>query len=169
MKKILLIKVLGSVALITSLLGIFIAISGNLNLFGQQRTPIKPLIKTEKDGGGNNGNKPKYSFYNELKQRKTELDSNANANSQPAAQNNQRTPANDSRLYVVQVGAYSQKSDAEKTASKVSKLGYKSRVVKPRGMDLVQAGPFKGRALADSQEKKLKAASFPTLIKVYNQ
>lgn len=164
-KKIFLVKILGSIALAMTLLGIFVAIGGNLNLFNQHRTPIKPMQSTEQSSSGN---KPKYSFYDELKQRKTALEEKQE---EAVAENNGETKQEDSddnRLYLVQVGAFRDKGDAETVVAKLKKLGYQSKIVKPNNMHLVQTGPFKGKLLANSMEEKLKKDNFPTLIKRYN-
>lgn len=170
MKKILLVKILGSIALATSLLGIFVAVGGNLNLFNQNRTPIKPLA-SEKKNNSDNSNQPKYSFYDELKQRKTELEQTQQATEEGGQASKQVSSDNneDSRLYLIQVGAFRDKSDAETVENKLKKLGYKTQIRKPNSMFLVQTGPYKGKNLAKSTEQKLTKQKFPTLIKLYNQ
>lgn len=156
-------KFVGSVALVLSTIGVLLAVGGQLNFLGNTR-PDSVAISPKKE---EQKSKPKYSFYDELKKRKTEVDqAKKNTNPSAAANNNTaQTEAEQQYRYVVQVGAFSKQSDATIIKKKVEKLGYSVRIVKGSRKFLVQTGPFVGKRKAFSIEKELKNKKFPTLVK----
>lgn len=153
-----LVKFSGSIALLLTVAGVLLAVGGQLDFLGNERkqtvkaAPVTATIPDEK--------KPKYSFYEQLKKRATEVDQSAPISSQTTTDN-----SGDERNYVVQVGAYARQSDANKVKKKLENLGYPARVVKPNSRFLVQAGPIKGRKKAQSIEKRLRNQQMDTLIK----
>ncbi len=156
-------KFTGSLALLLTVVGILLAIGGQLDFLGNERP--QPAGKASAAGKPDevNGHKPKYSFYDELKKRKTELD---NQRQQTVTQQNKAQQAQTEQYrYVVQVGAFRYEKDANIIKGKVSSLGYPVRIAKGSGKYLVQAGPFQGRAKADTAEKRLRGQKMDTLIK----
>ncbi len=156
-------KFTGSIALVLSTIGILLATGGQLNFLGNTRpesAATLPKSQTEI-------NKPKYSFYDELKKRKIEVDNMKNK----AGAQNTAAPSSDKKSdssnfsYVVQVGAFSKKADANVIKNKLEKLGYGARIVKGGRKLLVQTTPIKGKEKAFAIEKKLKKQNFPTLVK----
>lgn len=171
------IKISGSVALLLSLAGVLLAVGGQFNFLGNERTPTVMQKPTQRKG-----EKPKYSFYDELKKRKTEIDgSGAQAAASRTLQAAQKRPLNQDKVnrkndanhtdkvqYVVQVGAFTYEADARKVEKQVVSLGYTGRVV--RGTTggrkfLTQVGPLIGRQQADAAQRHLKNQGMPTLIK----
>ncbi len=123
-------KFIGSAALIITTLGILLAILGQLDFIGSERSETV-AVKNQKKSD----DKPKYSFYDELKKRKVEVD-----DKKGTVTNRSITVSKDKDeydQYVVQAGALSQ----------------------------VQVGPLSGKRLAISTEKSLKSKNYPTLIK----
>lgn len=171
------IKISGSIALLLTLIGVLLAVGGQFNFLGNERTPTVVQKPTQRSG-----EKPKYSFYDELKKRKTEIDgSGAQAaasrtfqtaqkpskDKNNANKNNASDPM-DTVQYVVQVGAFSKEADAKKVEQQVVSLGYPGRVV--RGTTggrkfLAQVGPLTGRQKANAVQRHLKNQGMPTLIK----
>lgn len=152
-------KFIGSSALVTSTLGVLLAVLGQLNFIGNARPePVAVKMATT-----NTKKQPKYSFYDELKKRKTEVDSLRKT--QPVL--TQVTPgkSDDGFRYVVQVGAFRKETDANKVKIKLESLGLPARVIKGKHRFLAQAGPFDGKNKAFDIENKLKSQQFPTLVK----
>lgn len=152
-------KLSGSIALLLSVLGVLLAVGGQLDFIGQERPQTATAIITPKSA---DGLQPKYSFYEDLKKRKTELDDAAKQ--QIAAQANVN-PTTEEYHYMVQIGAFSRQSDANKVKQQAESLGFAARVVKGGSKYLTQAGPFRGKKAAKAAEKTLQAAKLPTLIK----
>lgn len=157
-----LVKFCGSVVLLLTITGILMAIGGQLEFLGNERKQTaqaqSPTKKRE-----DNTQKPKYSFYDELKKRKTELEQNRRINA--AAGINSAESPSDNYQYVIQVGAFSKRADAKKVMKKVESLGYQARVVKPAKKYLTQAGPFQGKNNAQQVEKRLRNQKMDTLIR----
>lgn len=152
-------KFVGSAALIISTLGILLAILGQLDFIGSERSETMAVQKQQKI----DSTKPKYSFYNELKKRKVEVD-----DKKGTVTNRSITTSKDKDeyyQYVVQAGALSQKADAERVKQSLVKLGYTVRIVKSGRKHLVQVGPLSGKRAAITTERDLKSKSYPTLIK----
>ncbi len=151
-------KFIGSAALIITTLGILLAILGQLDFIGSERSEavaVKNLKKSD--------DKPKYSFYDELKKRKVEVD-----DKKGTVTNRSITTSKDKGeyyQYVVQAGALSQKADAERVKQSLVKLGYTVRIVKSGRKHLVQVGPLQGKRLANSTQRDLRSKQYPTLIK----
>ncbi len=166
MNKILKIKLIGSLVLGVTLFGILLAVGGQLNFLGQERN--KDIEFDEKNYKTDN-NKPKYTFYDELKQRKLEVQSEVSekfyANSEAVKKKNKE---NENKKYVIQVGAFKSDVDAYKVKKQVEKLGYEARVINSGSRFLTQAGPLKGRKKAKQIELRLKKQKFPTLLKLVN-
>ncbi len=149
--------------------GILFAVVGQMNFLGNERKPIEsvkqavqpagfveaPIIKETK--------KPKYSFYNELKKRKTELGIGGQGASQ-AFRHTASTSAG-GHSYVVQVGAFNKPGDARRMRQKVESLGYSVRIIPIRNKYLTQAGPFQGLRNAKTAERRLRGQRLDTLIK----
>lgn len=178
------VKISGSIALLLTLAGVLLAVGGQFNFLGNERTPMVSQQPVQQ-----NGEKPKYSFYDELKKRKTEIDGGAGAQAAAARtmqtvrtipvknqsqnQTTDNSPASvtnttDTVRYVVQVGAFSKQADAEKVKQQVVALGYAGRVVKGTTGGrkyLAQAGPLVGRDRANAAQRHLKNQGMPTLIK----
>lgn len=153
-------KFVGSAVLLLSTLGVLMAVLGQLNFIGNARPEPVALKKQDKT----NKNKPKYSFYDELKKRKTEVDNHKPRAKEQTTRNNQTKNTNTYR-YVVQVGAFSKEADANRTKQKLLDLGYPARVVKGRRKYLAQVGPLDGKSKAYQTEKQLKSKKYPTLVK----
>ncbi len=151
-------KFVGSAALIISTLGILLAILGQLDFIGSERSETMAVKKQQKAN-----TKPKYSFYDELKKRKVEVDEKKGT-----VTNRSITTSKDKDeyyRYVVQAGALSQKADAERVKQSLTKLGYTVRIVQSGSKHLVQVGPLQGKNLAITTERELKSKNYPTLIK----
>lgn len=158
-------KFIGSIALMLSTVGVLLAAGGQLNFLGNARPEVEATpVKTEKKTSINS---PKYSFYDELKKRKTEVDNARRQNNSSSSNDNQQQSnhSDNNYRYVVQVGAFNAQADADKIKQKVEGLGYPARVVKGGSKYLAQAGPFVGKKKAYSVEKRLKNQKFPTLVK----
>lgn len=170
------VKAAGSLALLLTVAGLLLAIGGQFDFLGNKRpeaVAITPAREYHLE------TKAKYTFYDELKRRKTEIDgSNAQAAASRTLQVGkppvlspsvkEQSQVGDQVQYVVQVGAFSRKVDAEKIKKQVVSMGYPGRVV--RGVTggrkfLAQAGPLTGRASAVAAEQSLKGQGLPTLIK----
>lgn len=157
-------KFIGSIALVLSTLGVLLAVGGQLNFLGNARpdaTLVKKPTVVEKGKG------PKYSFYDELKKRKVEVDQQSIATIREDDSDKVAINAddNDTDRYIVQIGAFISESDAKRTQVKAENLGYPIRIIKRGRHYLVQIGPFNGKKLAYTTEKKLKKQKFPTLVK----
>lgn len=170
------VKIAGSLALLLTVTGLLLAIGGQFDFLGNKR-PEAVAVQPVRDY--NLATKAKYTFYDELKRRKTEIDgSNAQAAASRTLQvekkpvlttaDAEQAQVSDQVQYVVQVGAFSRQADAEKVKNKVVSMGYSGRVV--RGVTggrkfLAQAGPVMGWESAVATEQSLKAQGLPTLIK----
>lgn len=75
----------------------------------------------------------------------------------------QEQPTGDA-LYRVQVGAYSQKSNADNQMKAIEGKGFDAFIVKAGGLYKVQVGAFKVKANADNMLAKIKAAGFDAFI-----
>ncbi|MGY0399295.1 MAG: SPOR domain-containing protein [Ostreibacterium sp.] len=160
------VKFIGTIVLALSVAGVLLAVGGQLNFLGnEKRLDYSKTIKTVRSAGSDT--QPKYSFYNELKKRKVEIDNEEklatskiktlkSTSTQKATQNYQ---------YVIQVGAFSQQSDANKIKSKVEKLGFPAKVIKSHQKYLTQVGPFKSKEATFSVEERLKKNKLPTLVR----
>lgn len=150
----------GSIALALSVVGVLLAVGGQLNFLGNKRQ----VLENNPQGKAiTAANKPKYSFYDELKRRKTEIDDSKL--SAADKENPSKVLLEKNYRYVVQVGAFSYQNDANKVKRRVEGLGYPTRIVKTKTKYLTQAGPFRGKAKAIAIQKKLKKKRFPTLLK----
>lgn len=67
-------------------------------------------------------------------------------------------------LYRVQVGAYSQKTNADATQQKLKTKGYDTYMVQAGGLYKVQVGAYAQKQNADTMAAKLKADGFDTFI-----
>lgn len=67
-------------------------------------------------------------------------------------------------LYRVQVGAYSQKANADKQMAAIKKKGFDAFIVKAGGLYKVQVGAYKVKSNADNMLAKIKAAGFDAFI-----
>lgn len=67
-------------------------------------------------------------------------------------------------LYRVQVGAYTQKKNANNMLNKIKKAGYEAFVTKSGGYYKVQVGAYEKKENAQAQLKKLQAAGFSGFI-----
>ncbi len=152
-------KFVGSAALIISTLGILLAILGQLDFIGSERSETVAVTKQQKT----DDNKPKYSFYDELKKRKVEVDEKKGTVTNRSISTSK--DKDEYYRYVVQAGALSQKADAERVKQTLVKLGYTVRIVQSGSKHLVQVGPLQGKRLAITTEKELKSKNYPTLIK----
>ncbi len=150
-------KFVGSLALVLSTAGVLLAVGGQLNFLGNKR----PQVAATKMSAPKSTKQPKYSFYDELKRRKTEIE---NGKVRTVTET-EATPSTKNYRYVVQVGAFANARDAGKVKKQVEDLGYPARVVKGGSKYLAQAGPFKGKKKAVAIEKNLQGKKFPTLIK----
>ncbi|NLU09461.1 MAG: hypothetical protein GXW90_00680 [Tepidanaerobacter acetatoxydans] len=75
------------------------------------------------------------------------------------------TPApKPSTLYRVQVGAYSQKANADAQASKLKAKGYDTYIIMAGGLFKVQVGAYSQRANAEAMARKLKSDGFDCFI-----
>ncbi len=160
-------KFVGSLALVLSTAGVLFAVGGQLNFLGNKR----PHITVTKTSTPKSDKPPKYSFYNDLKRRKTEIENGqvrTVTGTASTSQQDETASSTKSYRYVVQVGAFSNDQDAGKVKRQVEGLGYPARVVKGGSKYLTQAGPFKGKKKAVTIEKHLKSKKFPTLIKRLN-
>lgn len=158
------IKFSSSLALLLTVAGILLAIGGQLDFLGNERAqPATPVA--QKHTTASSQQQPKYSFYDELKKRKSELDSQR----QQTITSNTNKPSTPQQTeqysYVVQVGAFSYKKDANTVKNKLEALGLPNRIVKGSRKYLVQAGPFQGKQRASDAEKQLRSKKLDTLIK----
>lgn len=153
-------KFVGSLALLLSTVGVLLAAGGQLNFLGNER-PEHVKVAKEKDSG----EEVKYSFYDDLKKRKTEVDNTPQLKPKTAAKLPQpKSDSSDKTRYLIQVGAFSYKKDAEKIRQQVKDLGYAVQISKGRKY-LVQAGPFIGKGNTYSIESALKKQGLPTLVR----
>lgn len=153
-------KLSGSVALLLSVIGVLLAVGGQLDFIGQERP--QTATATVKPQSVPDVSQPKYSFYEDLKKRKTEL--NEAQKQQIAAQTN-TDPMAEVYRYMVQIGAFSRQTDADKIKQRAKAMGFSVKIVKGGSKYLVQTGPFRGKTAANTAEKTLQAAKFPTLIR----
>ncbi len=72
-KKYTVIKFGGSIALALTVVGVLLSAGGQLDFLGSDEPQIVPPVITHKEKKKDEET-PKYSFYDELKKRKTELD-----------------------------------------------------------------------------------------------
>lgn len=155
-------KFAGTLALALSTTGLIFAALGQLNVLGNER----PATAAPSTAQKNNDSRPKYTFYEDLKRRKTEVDASGKVITQrvePTLSTEKNTDNN--YRYVVQVGAFNRQTDADKVVKRVSNLGYPARVVQRGSKYLAQAGPFTGKQKSLSAQKVLKQKQFPTLLK----
>lgn len=158
------VKFLGSVVLLLSVAGVLLAVGGQLNFIGQERPQTaKTAVQPASSGSGK---QPKYSFYEDLKNRKTELDKTEKQHSIAQKSLTENTSQDSgTTLYWVQIGAFSKEKDASKIKNQAEMLGFAARVAKGGSKYLAQAGPFSGKKAASIAQKQLRKAKFPTLIK----
>ena len=83
-----------------------------------------------------------------------------------AAEVNKRltAAAKPSTVYRVQVGAYKNKTNAEKQLAKVKAAGFDTYLVQVDGLYKIQVGAFGVKANAEAMQKKLKAAGFSAFL-----
>lgn len=155
------VKFAGSLALALSVVGVLMAFGGQLNFLGNKRDTLQasPTNKTVTAP-----KKPKYTFYDELKKRKTEVDKNSPGAS-ITPEEEAKALIEESYRYVVQVGAFSKKNDANTVKKRVESLGFSVRITKSGTKYLVQAGPFNGKKKSVAAERRLKKQKLPTLLK----
>lgn len=67
-------------------------------------------------------------------------------------------------LYLVQVGAYSKKANADAMLEKIKKAGFDTYMVQVDGLYKVQVGAYSKKSNADAMAAKLKASGFDTYI-----
>lgn len=67
-------------------------------------------------------------------------------------------------LYRVQIGAFSNKANADALLTKVKAKGFDTYMIQDGGLYKVQVGAYSNKANADAQAAKLKAAGFDTYI-----
>lgn len=67
-------------------------------------------------------------------------------------------------LYRVQVGAYSNKANADAMLEKIKKAGFDTYMVQVDGLYKVQVGAYSKKSNADAMAAKLKASGFDTYI-----
>lgn len=158
------IKFSGSLALLLTIAGVLLALGGQLDFLGNERTqPAQPIAP--KNNVGTDDKQPKYSFYDELKKRKGELDNQQTVTNNQPAKKKPETKTSNVYRYVVQVGAFRYEKDAKIVQRRVDNLGYPSRLAKGTRKFLVQAGPFDGMQNARQAEKRLRGQKMDTLIK----
>ncbi len=150
-------KFAGSLVLLLSTVGVLLAAGGQLNFLGNERPEEIDEIKVQ-----SSGEQAKYSFYDELKKRKIEIDNASQYNAKP--QEKSKKNSNDKTRYVVQVGAFSYKKDADRIRLQVKTLGYPVQISKSNKY-LVQVGPFVGKTKTYQIEKQLKGQGLPTLVR----
>lgn len=78
--------------------------------------------------------------------------------------NEDKKPTN-SKLYTVQVGAFSIKANAQKMQEKLKAAGFDSIIKKENKLYTVQVGAFSVKANAEAVVKKLKTVGFTAIIK----
>ena len=152
-------KFAGYLALVMTMMGLFLAAGGQLNFFGNARSGTVVTTSEKKI----DLNKPKYSFYDELKKRKIEID-NAKQE-QFSASTKSKKQKGAQRHYVVQIGAFLKKMDANLAQKKAERFGYATRIIKAGSRFLLQTGPYVGKEKAFDIEKQLKVHGFDTLVK----
>lgn len=172
-KKYTVIKFAGSLALLLTVLGLLAAVFGQLGYGGgQSDTPLDSSITHSQPVTASTADKPKYSFYEQLKKRERQqrLDE-AGVDTATTTVNNTDystvSAAQDVRRYVVQVGAYARENDANKIKTKLESLGYPARIeLSSNKRYLVQAGPFQGKDKSLAIEKRLRQQKMDTLLKL---
>ena len=74
------------------------------------------------------------------------------------------TKPSDKKLYRVQVGAFSNKENAENYATAIRKAGFGALVVRADKLYRVQVGAFSSKEYAHNYAKTLKASGYSTII-----
>ncbi len=156
-------KFIGSLVLLVSTAGVLLAIGGQLNFLGNKRPEQAPVVKAQ-----DSGEKAKYSFYDELKRRKTEVDRVpriVGSETQVSGYGSRSGDITNPRIrYMIQVGAFSYVKDANLIKARVRALGYPVQINKSHKY-LVQVGPFIGKEKTYRIEGLLKDKGFPTLVR----
>lgn len=82
----------------------------------------------------------------------------------PKTETNTSAPANPSKLYRVQIGAFSVKANADVEVAKAKKAGYTPYVAQQGGLYKVQIGAYSVKANADVMAAELKRKGFNVYI-----
>src|SRR5690606_34781216 len=75
-----------------------------------------------------------------------------------------KKPAAPSKLYRVQIGAYSVKANADAQATKAKRAGYSPYIAREGGLYKVQIGAYSVKANADKMASELKRKGFNVYI-----
>src|SRR5690606_13559337 len=75
-----------------------------------------------------------------------------------------KKPAAPSKLYRVQIGAYSVKANADAQAAKAKRAGYSPYIAREGGLYKVQIGAYSVKANADKMASELKRKGFNVYI-----
>lgn len=98
-----------------------------------------------------------------LYSRHSDIAAKVNALLDDSARETAQTPITQT-LYRVQVGAYSEKANADAMLEKIKKAGFDTYMVQVNGLYKVQVGAYAQKANADNMMAKLKTAGYDAFI-----
>ncbi len=150
-------KILGSILLAVTVVAVLVAVGGQFNFIGQKRLDIKTGSQVSNEAA--NSEKPKYNFYNELSTRKSQLTAQQRRDSLKNIENSKKT-------YLIKVGAFKNKVQANKRKDKIIKLGYKSTVKKQGKYYSVRLIKVKGLRKAHKIQAELKKHKVKSYLEV---
>lgn len=105
----------------------------------------------------------KYSFYDELKKRNSEVQAEVEAKSRAL----DNTTATKGTYYRVQVGAFKEQEQADRLRARLILRDYPVTILRSDNFHLVQVGPYQSREEAQKAEESLKKSGFKVLLKKF--
>lgn len=106
--------------------------------------------------------KPKYTFYDELKKRHEEVD----AEVRRRVEESEKSTVT-GRNFRIQVGAFKEVDAAEQLRAKMILRDYPVTMIRNGSVYLVQIGPYAQREEALEVQKKIEREGMKTLLKAY--
>lgn len=110
-----------------------------------------------------NAHRAKYSFYDQLKKRNSEVQAEVAAKTQAL----DNAPAVKGTYYRVQVGAFKEADQADRLRARLILRDYPVTILQSNNFHLVQVGPYQDREEAQKAEQSLKQSGFKVLLKKF--
>lgn len=105
----------------------------------------------------------KYSFYDELKKRNSEVQAEVEAKSRAM----DKADVGKGTYYRVQVGAFKEQEQADRLRARLILRDYPVTILRSDNFHLVQVGPYQNREEAQKVEESLKKSGFKVLLKKF--
>ena len=163
-------RLLGGLIML-SILGVAVLIAYNLGVRDEeeplrrvtQPAPAQDNAAQQPQPSAAQQRQAKYSFYDELKKRNSEVQAEVAAKTRAL----ENTPAAKGTYYRVQVGAFKEEEQADLLRARLILRDYPVTVLRSDNYHLVQVGPYQDREEARKVEESLKKSGFKVLLKKF--